>query len=51
MSRKSDSKKFSNMSQVGNFTKNAIQSFEKSIISRKNYLEEVEKNRGNKTNE
>lgn len=29
--------------KAGNFTKNAVKRFEECIISRKNYLEEVEK--------
>lgn len=44
MSNGNNSNKISNMAQVGNFTKNAVQSFEQSIISRKNYLEQVKEN-------
>lgn len=40
-----DKDKFNNMAKVGNFTKNAVKRFEECIISRKNYLEEVENKR------
>lgn len=35
------------MSQVGNFTKNAVESFEKSIGNQHNYLEKVQTNLSN----
>ena len=41
MGHKSNSDNFENMARVGNFTKNAVENFEKNIINKKNYLEEV----------
>ncbi|MBS5927792.1 MAG: hypothetical protein KIC66_12025 [Clostridium sp.] len=41
MAHKSNSDNFENMARVGNFTKNAVENFEKNIINKKNYLEEV----------
>ncbi|WP_294404185.1 hypothetical protein [uncultured Clostridium sp.] len=37
--------KNSKLSNIGNFTKNAVENFEHNIISQKNYLEKVESNR------
>ena len=40
---KNSNEKFSNMKKVGNFTKNAVESFENNIINQTNYLEKVKK--------
>lgn len=37
-----------NIRSVGTFTKNAIKEFEENIVSKKDYLEEVDKNINNK---
>lgn len=37
-----------NIRSVGTFTKNAIKEFEGNIVSKKDYLEEVDKNINNK---
>ena len=34
-------KRFSNLSALGNFTKNAVENFEENIVSKRNYLEKV----------
>lgn len=36
------------ISQVGNFTKNAIETFEENIVNQHNYLEKVQNNLSNK---
>ncbi|MBM6861540.1 hypothetical protein H9X78_13895 [Clostridium saudiense] len=36
------------ISQVGNFTKHAIETFEKNIVNQHNYLEKVQNNLSNK---
>lgn len=36
--------KLENMKTVGNFTKGAIEEFEKNIVSQQDYLEKVNKN-------
>lgn len=41
-------KRFSNLSALGNFTKNAVENFEKNIVSQRNYLEKVNKDLKNK---
>ena len=41
MVKKSDEQKFSNMKRVGNFTKNAVETFEENIVNQKDYLEKV----------
>ena len=33
-----------NIAQVGNFTKNAVKTFEKNIVNETDYLEEIKKN-------
>ena len=38
------------LARVGNFTKNAVESFENGIIKEHNYLEKVNKNLKNKNN-
>ena len=38
----------SDLARVGNFTKNAVESFENSIVKEHNYLEKVDKNLKNK---
>lgn len=42
MSKGNDEQKLYNMAHVGNFTRNAVASFEENIIKRKDYLEEVD---------
>ena len=37
------------LSQVGNFTKNAVENFEESIVRERNYLEKVQNNLNNKS--
>lgn len=37
-----------NIKAVGTFTKNAVKDFEQNIVSKKDYLEEVDKNIKNK---
>ena len=44
MNEKGDGQKFVNMKSVGNFTKNAIESFEENIVNQKDYLEKVKEN-------
>lgn len=36
---------YSNISRVGNFTKNAVKKFENNIVNQTNYIEKVESNR------
>lgn len=36
------------ISQVGNFTKHAIETFEENIVNKHNYLEKVQNNLSNK---
>lgn len=43
MSSKNDN--YSNISRVGNFTKNAVKKFENNIVNQTNYIEKVESNR------
>ncbi|MBX9138539.1 MULTISPECIES: hypothetical protein [unclassified Clostridium] len=38
------------LAKIGNFTKNAIESFENCIVNEHNYLEKVDKNLNNKNN-
>lgn len=40
----SNIKDYSNLKNVGNYTKGAVQSFENNIVSKKDYLEKVDKN-------
>lgn len=40
----SDNKSYTNLKNVGNYTKGAVQNFENNIISQKDYLEKVDKN-------
>lgn len=49
MSPKGDEQKFSNMAKVGNFTRNAIESFEENIVNQKDYLEKVKANEASET--
>lgn len=44
MSNSSRNNNFSNIAKVGNFTKNAVQSFENEIVTEHNYLEKVNSN-------
>lgn len=44
MNKKGDGQKFVNMAKVGNFTKNAIETFEENIVNQKDYLEKVKDN-------
>lgn len=44
MAHKSDEQKIHNMARVGNFTKNAIESFEENIVNQTNYLEKIKNN-------
>lgn len=39
-----NNKKFENIAAVGNFTKNAVKTFESNIVNETDYLEEVKKN-------
>lgn len=41
MNKKGEEQKFDNIAKVGNFTKNAVESFEENIVTQKNYLETV----------
>ena len=41
MSKKIDKQGLFNMIRVGNYTKNAVENFEESIVNKKNYLEKV----------
>ena len=34
-----------NLARIGNFTKNAVESFENSIVNEHNYLEKINKNK------
>lgn len=36
---------FNDLSNIGNFTKNAVKNFEKNIVNQTNYLESVEADR------
>ena len=44
MSNNINSKSPVDLSKIGNFTKNAIESFESGIVNEHNYLEKVNKN-------
>ena len=41
MNPKGDKQKNSNMANIGNFTKNAIENFQENIVNQKDYLEKV----------
>lgn len=49
MSNSSNNNNLSNLAKVGNFTKNAVQSFENGIVNEHNYLEKVNNNLKNNT--
>lgn len=40
----SDNKGYTNLKNIGNYTKGAVQSFENNIVSEKDYLEKVDNN-------
>jgi hypothetical protein len=44
MSKKGSQQKAVNMVKMGNFTKNAVESFEENIVTKKDYLEQVKDN-------
>ena len=48
MSKSSNTNNTYSMSKIGNFTKNAVQSFKTGIVTEHNYLEKVKNNLDNK---
>ncbi|EEH97727.1 hypothetical protein PMY56_16330 [Clostridium tertium] len=44
------SEEYSDLINIGNFTRNAVKSFEKNIVNKTNYLESVEANTNFKNN-
>lgn len=41
MNKNGEEQKFVKIAKVGNFTKNAVESFEENIVTQKNYIEKV----------
>lgn len=48
---KDSNEKFTNMKRAGNFTKNAIKTFENNIVNQTDYLEKVKKEEKNENNQ
>ncbi|WP_291637840.1 hypothetical protein [Clostridium sp.] len=48
MNEKDNQQKFINMKKVGNFTKNAVESFEENIVNQNDYLEKVKDSKESK---
>jgi len=44
MDKKDDNQKVVNIANVGNYTKNAVESFEENIMTQEDYLEKVKAN-------